>query len=298
MTNYLNAGLQHFFKSTLILLFLSFLIFSCSVEKRIYQKGYHLVWKNKSHKFVVSKLNSTKINNNNLAAISPENKSELTTNLLSSSSANYPTPILNLGKEEEQFTFLNKEKNRKHGPGNFSTNIPIQKAEKFKKLSNHFLAIGDTVAPKLKQNKEFYINKLANNSIVFGVISIIFSIPNPFFFISYILAIIFGILAIKKGGEAIMLMKNDSELKDKYRKKSILGMKLGKFTLIFLNTLFFTAFIIGMGYFGYFLLFGVSLGIFPKYFIILAVLFLILLILIFFLLHNKIKKYYNSKIDF
>ncbi len=199
---------------TVILVFIVFT--SCSIQKRLYNKGFY------TSKTQTTKRPDIKDTTKPISLLSTIKKIKKDTSSLLlakipeaiNAKTNYSTPILN--KNETKFIVL-----------------------------KHLILERDSVL-KQKSN-EYLTNKLAKKSFALGLISLICTIG----FILYVTvpaAIIFGIIAIRKGRKAIELMGNDAELNKQYRSKAITGIKLGMSFFIFLLTLVHIALIVGIAY--------------------------------------------------
>lgn len=205
----------------IILLSLLLVLSSCSIQKRLYNKGFYA---SKSH-------------TNKKPDIKDTTKSVSLLNTIKEIKKDNPS-LLHAKVPE---TINVKEKQIKYS----NTSALNRKETKFIILK-HLILEGDSV---LKQKlNEYPTRKLAKNSFTLGIISLICTIGFFLYPITVPAAIICGIIAIRKGRKAIEQMGNDTELNDKYRLKAIKGIKLGLSFFLFLLTLLHIAIIVGIAY--------------------------------------------------
>ncbi|MHB8260947.1 MAG: hypothetical protein ACYDCN_06990 [Bacteroidia bacterium] len=219
----------------IILLLVCLLFISCSFNKRLYQKGYHIEWR------------GIKNVSENTSKIVTKRKDTL-------------SQSINLAIDKEKLNSLTASTNNKQI--NTKGLIQYRRENKFILLKPLILE-GDSVVKQQSNEKEKLIRKLSKKSFALGIITLICTILFFLYIITIPTAIICGIIAIRKGRKAIAQMGNDVELNKQYRLKAIKGVKLGMSIFVFLITLVHIAMIVGIAYLaiGGFVFFGLVLGV-------------------------------------
>ena len=191
------------------LLLFGFFLFSCSINKRHYQKGFHIEWK------------GTKEASINTARRNAERNDTL------SKLINLPNSLNTSANDKEAIANIIQPNSEL-----IASNIKEPKLIK----SKHLLLVGDSVL--IQKSNEYFTRKLAKSSYTLGIITLLSTILVFFYIFTVPTAIICGIIAIRRGKKAIKLMGNDIELNKKYRKKAVIGIKLGMSFFYFLITAF------------------------------------------------------------
>lgn len=191
------------------------------MEKRLYRKGHYIEWR-KTKSLTENKISTAKSNKENFR-------------------------IASLSKEESPL--IASATSRQDGSSKIHRSIISIKSNDKKEpkytVLKQFKAVEDSVKKQMLGSEE-RVRRLSKKSYVLGIVTLISTILFFFYIFTVPTALICGILAIKRGKEAVRQMGNDSELNSKYRSKARNGIRLGMSFFFFLITLLFLGLLAGV----------------------------------------------------